>query len=175
MHSDLDFVRLVDQYYASLYRFALSLSGNETDASDLVQDTFYVWATKGHQLGDPSKVKSWLFTTLHRKFLARQRRLVRFPHHELSEVEQDLPEVPPDTVGRADWAVVAQCLARMDQTYQAPVALFYIESYTYNEIAHILEIPLGTVKSRISRGIAQLQQMMTPRTPSRAPTEGRAT
>jgi RNA polymerase sigma factor (sigma-70 family) len=160
MRGDVDFTQLVDQHYASLYRFAVSLSGNETDGSDLVQETFHIWAVKGHQLEDPAKAKTWLFTTLHREFLARRRRIVRFPHHEIDEASSELPTVPPEMPGRADWTLVTECLSRVDQTFQAPVALFYLEDCSYNEIAGILEIPLGTVKSRIARGIAQLQRML---------------
>jgi RNA polymerase sigma-70 factor (ECF subfamily) len=170
MRGDVDFERLVDQHHASLYRFALSLAANETDASDLVQDTFYLWATKGHQLEQPAKVKTWLFTTLHREFLAKRRRRVRFPHHELAEVEEELPSVPPEP-GRLDWHVLAQCLAQVGAPFQAPVALFYLEDYSYNEIAEILEIPLGTVKSRIARGIAQLQQMLDEHSAHRVQTQ----
>ncbi len=160
MRGDLDFERLVEEYHVPLYRFALSLARNENDAADLVQQTFYLWAGKGHQLSDLSKVKSWLFTTLHRAFLGKRRRSVRFPHHELGEVEDELPEVPPELPERLDWEVAAECLAQVDLIFQAPVALFYLEEYSYQEIAEILEIPLGTVKSRIARGIAQLQQML---------------
>ena len=160
MRGDADFEKLVDQHQASLYRFALSLARNESDACDLVQDAFCLWATKGrHQLEDPAKVKSWLFTTLHREFLGRRRRLVRFPHHELSEVEEELPEVPPQLPARPDWELVLDCLGQVDTPFRGPVALFYLEDYSYNEIAEILEVPLGTVKSRIARGIAQLQRM----------------
>src|SRR5215467_13019851 len=88
---DLDFENLVACYYGSLYQFAFSLTQAEADACDLTQQTFYIWATKGHQLRDKSKVKSWLFTTLHREFLESRRKLTRFPHCELSELEGDLP------------------------------------------------------------------------------------
>jgi len=162
MRGDMDLERLADQHYAPLYRFAMSLCANERDACDLVQETFYLLATKGHQLGDPSKVKSWLFTTLYRLFLGRRRRLVRFPHHELDEVSEELPEAPPQTES-IDWPVIAECLARLDETFRGPVALFYLEDYSYEEIGKILEVPLGTVKSRISRGIASLQRMMIER------------
>src|SRR6478736_902677 len=64
-----EFQALVDAYYAPLYRFAMSLTRSESDAADLVQDAFVLWATKGHQLQDASKAKTWLFTTLHREFL----------------------------------------------------------------------------------------------------------
>ena len=171
MRGDVDFEQLVEHHHAALYRFAVSLSRNENDAADLVQQTFYLWASKGHQLVDLAKIKSWLFTTLHREFLARRRRLLRFPHHELAEVEQELPEVPPELPARLDWDVLAECLAEVDATFQAPVALFYLEDYSYSEIADILEIPLGTVKSRIARGIGQLQQMFSRRVRTGTSTE----
>jgi RNA polymerase sigma-70 factor (ECF subfamily) len=156
----LDFENLVASYYRSLYQFALSLTQAEADACDLTQQTFYVWATKGHQLRDASKVKSWLFTTLHREFLETRRRQARFPQYELSQVEIELPSLPPARVNQLDSAQVLQSLARVDQVYQAPVALFYLEEYSYKEIAEILAVPMGTVKSRIARGIAQLQRSL---------------
>jgi RNA polymerase sigma-70 factor (ECF subfamily) len=72
-----DFETIVAAYYEPLYQFAFSLTRSESDACDLTQQTFYVWATKGHQLRDASKVKSWLFTTLHRGFLESHRRQAR--------------------------------------------------------------------------------------------------
>ncbi|MFO1497665.1 MAG: RNA polymerase sigma factor [Verrucomicrobiota bacterium] len=155
-----DFEGLVNLYYPSLYRFALSLTRQESDASDLTQQTFYVWARKGHQLIDPSKVKSWLFTTLHREYLQSRRRGSRFADAEISEMEDQLPEVPPVPTARFDGGVVLQALSRLDELFRAPIALFYLEDYSYLEIGRILEIPLGTVKSRISRGIGQLQQLL---------------
>lgn len=163
MRGDLDFEQLVEHHHAPLYRFAISLCRNESEAGDLVQETFYLWAAKGHQLADAAKVKSWLFTTLHREFLGKRRRFVRFPHHELAEVEAELPEVPPELPAQLDWDVLSDCLSRLDATFRAPVALFYLEDYSYNEIAEVLGVPLGTVKSRIARGIAQLQQMLKER------------
>jgi hypothetical protein len=55
---------------------------------------------------------------------------------------------------------VLPALARVDEIYQAAVALFYLEDCSYKEISTILEIPLGTVKSRIARGIAQLREIL---------------
>src|SRR5688572_23659362 len=157
MAAKLDFEVLVDRYYASLYRFALSLTRQESDARDLTQQTFWLWAHKGHQLQDVTKVKSWLFTTLHREFLQSQRRSTRFPHQELEAATEELPSVPARTVEQLDSHLVLECLGRIDRLFQAPVALFYLEAYSYQEIADVLEIPLGTVKSRIARGIRQLQ------------------
>jgi len=160
MPDKLDFESLVSRYYSSLYQFAFSLTRTDTEASDLTQQTFYVWATKGHQLRDVSKVKTWLFTTLHREFLEKQRRQTRFPHFELNQIDGELPNISPEMVNRLDSRTVLQALARVDVSYQAPLALFYLEDHSYKEIAEILEVPLGTVKSRLSRGIAQLQQIL---------------
>jgi RNA polymerase sigma-70 factor (ECF subfamily) len=163
MRGDLDVERLVDQHYAALYRFALSLSGNESDACDLVQETFYLLTTKGHQVNDATRIRSWLFTSLYRLFTNQRRRLVKFPENELSEVETQLPPVPPEMPTQPDWELLSACLARMDETFRAPIALFYLDDYSYQEIAEILQVPLGTVKSRIARGIATLQSMLTER------------
>lgn len=160
MASGLDFESVVACYYEPLYQFAFSLTRAEADACDLTQQTFYVWATKGHQLRDVSKVKTWLFTTLHRTFLESRRRLTRFPHHELSQVPLELPTLPPIRANNLDSAQVLHALASVDQIFQAPVALFYLEDCSYKEIADILEIPIGTVKSRMARGIVQLQNLL---------------
>ncbi len=151
---------VVERYYRSLYQFALSLTHSEADASDLTQHTFYTWQIKGEQLRDPSKIRTWLFTTLHRAFLQIKRREVRFHHHELSEVDSELPWVSAQEAAELDTNDVLQALAKIDDIFRAPLALFYLEECPYKDIAEILCIPLGTVKSRIARGIVQLQQAL---------------
>jgi RNA polymerase sigma-70 factor (ECF subfamily) len=160
MASVWDFEGLVARYYEPLYQFAFSLTRSEADACDLTQQTFYVWATKGHQLRDPDKVKTWLFTTLHRQFLESRRRQNRFPHQEIEAADLELPVIAPLELSGLDAAHVLATLARVDENFQAPVALFYLQDCSYKEIAEMLNLPLGTVKSRISRGIAQLQKML---------------
>jgi RNA polymerase sigma-70 factor (ECF subfamily) len=159
MNSGEQFETIVNQHYEGLYRFALSITRSESDAGDLVQHTFYVWATKGHQLRDISKVKTWLFTTLHRAFLETRRKQIRFPQCELTESEQELPFVTPDIINRLDCGQVLAALAEVDEVYRAAVSLFYIDGCPYKDIATILEIPVGTVKSRVYRGIEQLRKI----------------
>jgi RNA polymerase sigma-70 factor (ECF subfamily) len=144
-----------------LYQFALSLSGSEAEAGDLTQQTFYIWARKGHQLRDAAKVKTWLFTTLHREFLKSRRRQSHFPHQHLDAVQRELPAVPPPTVNELDAGEVLAALQRVDELYRAPLVLFYLEDFSYKEIAAALDVPLGTVQSRIARGKAQLQHLLT--------------
>jgi RNA polymerase sigma-70 factor (ECF subfamily) len=160
MPENVEFESLVERFYAPLYQFAFSLTRAEADACDLTQQTFTIWAAKGHQLRDSSKVKTWLFTTLHREFLDSRRRQTRFPQVDLESTEAELPAVAPVAVSRLDTSHVLNALARLDEVFQAPVSLFYLQDHSYNEIAEILGVPLGTVKSRLARGIAQLQQLL---------------
>ena len=160
MADNVEFESLVARYYEPLYQFAFSLARNESDACDLTQQTFCIWAAKGHQLRDTSKVKTWLFTTLHREFLGIRRKQTRFPQVELEEAAPELPVVSPAAISRADTAQVLAELARLDEIYQAPVALFYLQDCSYKEIAEILEVPMGTVKSRLARGIGRLQELL---------------
>src|SRR5262249_51705515 len=118
-----DFDKIVSDYYEPLYRFAFSLAGIEAEAQDLTQQTLYIWATKGHQLRDRSKVKTWLFTTLHRAFLEGRRRRVRFPHFELSDSEVELPPITAETVHEMDCSEVVKALRQLDEIYQGAVAL----------------------------------------------------
>lgn len=161
MADNVDFESLVTRFYEPLYQFAFSLARAEADACDLTQETFTIWATKGHQLRDASKVKTWLFTTLHREFLGSRRRQTRFPHVELEHAEAELPVVAPATVNRLDAAQMLVALAQLEEIYQAPVALFYLQDCSYSEIAEILGVPLGTVKSRLARGLDRLHRLLT--------------
>ncbi len=155
------FPQLVETYYAALYRFALSLAKNSSDAGDLTQQTFFVWATKGGSLRDGSKVKSWLFTTLYREFLRSRRRGNRMVAIEdLAPAEQEIPDVETDLVAKMDAPLVMNALQEVDEAFREPLTLFYLQDLSYLEIAEILSIPIGTVMSRLSRGKAQLRHLL---------------
>jgi len=160
MKTDEHFEAIVEEHYAPLFRFALSLTRSEPDARDLTQQTFYVLAVKGHQLRDPAKVKTWMFTTLHRTFIRLRRRQARFVDQELDEFAEQVPAESAPGVPALDAAQVLTALGRLDALFRAPVALFYLEDYSYQEIARILEVPVGTVKSRLSRGLGQLRKIL---------------
>lgn len=154
-----DFQDLVDRQYAALFRFGLSLAKSEAEAADLTQQTFFLWASKGGQLRDRSKAKSWLFTTLYREFLSRRRHEVRFPQVELEEAREDDMSILPNA-DAFDGATVLQALREVEEPFRAPLTLFYLEQFSYQEIADVLGVPIGTVMSRLSRGKAQLRQRL---------------
>jgi RNA polymerase sigma-70 factor (ECF subfamily) len=155
------FTQLVDAHYTPLYRFALSLAKNTADAGDLVQQTFFIWATKGHGLRETTKAKSWLFTTLYREFLRGRRRDSRATSLEdLPPGETDVAAEEVDRVTRMDADSVVAALQSVDEVFRAPLTLFYLEDLSYQEIAEALDVPIGTVMSRLSRGKAQLRMAL---------------
>ncbi len=159
----LDFEKLVEDFYMPLYRFALSLSRQESEAGDLVQQTFFLWASKGHQLRDPSKVKTWLFTSLYREFLGRKRQQDRFVEAETNPEAISAQTIPASVVTQLDGEIVQRALFALEEIYRAPLTLFYLQQLSYKEIAETLEVPIGTVMSRISRGKEQLRNALADR------------
>ena len=165
MSADLEFENLVNLYYRDLYRFGLSLTGSEADAADLTQETFHIWASKGHQLEKAASVKGWLFTTLHREFLKTCRRRNRFSHQSIDERTEDLPSVPADCVARVDSRTLLRILGEIAEDFRAPLVLYYMEDLSYKEIAAVLQVPLGTVQSRIARAKIQLLRRLSETNP----------
>lgn len=163
------FAELVDAHYQALFRFGMSLTRNTDRASDLVQETFCIWAAKGDQLKDRTKAKTWLFTTLHREFLTQRRRSARFSDEPLDEVTTAGMFAPEEDAERQmDGQRVLELLAALGEAYRAPIALFYLQQHSYKEIAGILDLPIGTVMSRLSRGKEMLRRRMNDE-PSSAP------
>jgi RNA polymerase sigma-70 factor (ECF subfamily) len=134
------------------------LTKSSADAGDLTQQTFFIWAKQGHALREASKAKSWLFTTLYREFLRGRRRAERITALEdLGPVEADPPAPEVDLVTGMDAGLVVEALQEVDEVYRVPLTLFYMQDLSYKEIAEMLEAPIGTVMSRLSRGKAQLR------------------
>ncbi len=142
----------VNAYYEPLYRFALGLSRSEADAADLTQRAFERFGEKAGSLRDTARTKTWLFTTLYRDFLQQKRHASRFPEAELDEmIDSAIVELPrADLIADANAAVAA--LKALDEPFRAALVLFYLQEHSYKEIAEILNVPIGTVMSRISRG-----------------------
>lgn len=156
MH-ELDYEKIVALYHHDLYRFAYSLAGNTDDACELTQESYYRLLSHAGQLRDPTKIKSWLFTTLHRVFLGQKHRSSRFPHLTISSVEHELPALTPEIVNEMDGLIVMEALLEIDEHHRTPLVLFYLQNLSYREIAEILDIPIGTVMSRLSRSKVALR------------------
>ena len=110
---------------------------------------------------DVNKAKSWLFTTLHREFLRLRQRDQRWTSIEDLPLHQaDVPAEQIEQWRKMDGAGVLEALASVDEVYRVPLSLFYLEDFSYVEIAAALGIPAGTVMSRLSRGKAQLRELL---------------
>jgi len=152
-----DFESIVSAYYQPLYRFGYSLAKNEHEAGDLAQQTFLIYAEKGGALREKSKVKSWLFTTLYREFLRRKRKVQRVDHYEPELLEAAGGSVEPQVRRSMDAHLALEALDEVDAVYREALTLFYLKDLAYKEIAEVLDVPIGTVMSRLSRGKAQLR------------------
>jgi RNA polymerase sigma factor (sigma-70 family) len=152
-----NFPSIVDEWYEPLYRFALSLCRNPDDALDHTQNAFHKFAMKAHTIRDKSKVKTWLFSVLYRDFADRYRRNKRHPSTSLEHLSERAEEPPAEAGRGVDTDRLLALLAEMEEHYRAPLVLFYMRSFSYKEIAETLDVPIGTVMSRLRRAKDQLR------------------
>jgi RNA polymerase sigma-70 factor (ECF subfamily) len=154
-----EYEKIVNACYAPLYRFAFSLSRSAADAADLTQEGFARLASTRSALREISKARTWLFTTVYRTFLQKRRHEIRFPEIEL--IDGVVPPSVPDLETALDSASAMAALMNLPDVFRIPVTLFYLDQHSYKAIAEILETPLGTVMSRISRGKQLLRDQLS--------------
>ena len=159
-HQRDEFWNLVQNQTRFLYNVAFKYVGNRYDAEDLVQETLYTAYHKFHQLRDNRKFKSWIFTILRNHFLKWQRKKMSVQADEfedgidyLSQLEsvslqQDVASVY-ETKAEAD--TIQSILDKLPKKYKAVLILYFMEDSSYQEIAEMLGVPIGTVMSRLSR------------------------
>ena len=153
-----DTEELVDAYGQPLYCFAFSLARDADRAAGLVQQTYVIWERKGREPRDPGKARTGLFSTLYRQHLGQGSRKTWPPERAAGDDEDRSANHEPDP-GR-ELPRTVELLGGLTATFRAPLTLFYLEQHGYKEIAEILDIPIGTVMSRISRGKEQLRGRM---------------
>jgi RNA polymerase sigma-70 factor, ECF subfamily len=155
--ANADLECIVKEFYAPLYRFAFALTRSEAIAADLTQETFLILTRQQAHIRDLTKVKSWLFTTLRREFLRGLRSKTSHPEVELKPEHQEQLVVESAAVQSIDAITILEALAQIDESYRTVLELFYLSDLSYKEIAATLDIPIGTVMSRLSRGKEQLK------------------
>jgi RNA polymerase sigma-70 factor (ECF subfamily) len=171
--------RLVDDYYAPLYRYAYRLTGSAADADDLTQEAFCKAQTHLGQLRDAARARPWLFSILRNAYLHRAR-ADRQQRRVALEDAAEVPEPPAgdDALPDIDPERLQQALAELPEGFRSPVILFYFEDFSYRDIAEQMDLPIGTVMSRLARAKAHLRVRLLPPAPVGAagdPRQGRAT
>ncbi len=161
---------LIDRHYQSLYRYAFRLSGSAADAEDLTQETFGKALTRLAQLRDPERAKPWLFQILRNGYLHRLRDEKRRKLLPLDTV----PELPEQTgeIEGIDPEELQKALNGLEESFRTPLILFYFEDFSYRDIAEQLDLPMGTVMSRLARAKAYLKAKLDPNSETQARREG---
>jgi RNA polymerase sigma-70 factor (ECF subfamily) len=165
---------LIDSHYESLFRYAVRLSGSAADAEDLTQETFGKALTRLPQLRDADRAKPWLFRILRNEYLHRKRDDRRARVVPLDAVGEPTATLPADGF-EIDPQELQAALAELDETFRTPLILFYFEDFSYRDIADQMELPIGTVMSRLARAKAYLRVKLSPLHPtanSQRPPEG---
>lgn len=148
-----------------LYATACRLTRNPADAEDLVQETF-LRAYRGFAGYAPdSNIRAWLFTILHRTRTDQFRKAGRSPR--TVELLDDGPSVAPVQERlAAGQEELARALANLPEPFRTAVVLRDVQEFSYDEIARIMAVPVGTVMSRIHRGRTQLRQALASSRPA---------
>ena len=157
---EIDLEGAVREHYKQVYRFALHMTRHPEDAAYLTQYAYEALSRKHHTIQDPSKVRSWLQSTVYRKFVDQKRRIIRFPHIEFDELHEQHSTAGPDSASKIDAKAALEALYKLEDDLRAPLVLFYLESHSYKEIADILQLPVGTIMSRLYRGKAKLFEIL---------------
>jgi RNA polymerase sigma-70 factor (ECF subfamily) len=147
---------LVTAHYACLYRYAFRLAGAAAEAEDLVQEAFCQAQQKLHQLRDWDRARPWLFSILRNGYLQRLRSARKEPTLSLDDVGE-VPERASDPLPEIDPRRLQAALNDLPEPYRTPLILFYFEDFSYRDIAEHMEVPIGTVMSRLARARAYLK------------------
>jgi len=163
------------QYAQQLYAAAMRMTRNPADAEDLVQETFLKAYRAYHTYTEGTNLKAWLYRILTNTYINRYRKLSRRPTEvDLGEVE-DLylyrrvsTEGTREASRSAEEEVlsgfvdsdVKQAIEALPEHFRLPVLLADVEGFSYKEISDIMDVPIGTVMSRLHRGRKALQKAL---------------
>jgi len=151
------FEECVESCADSLFRVAFRLTGNRTLASELVQETYLNAWKSIDNLKDPQRMRAWMFSILrnqYTKLLRKEKRNVPTIAH-INDVSK--PEQTNDDVTDR----VQNALAALDEKHKLPVLLVSLEGMTVDQAAKVLEVPRGTVLSRLHRGRQKLKEILS--------------
>jgi RNA polymerase sigma-70 factor (ECF subfamily) len=147
----------------AMYNFALRLTTDPTDAEDLVQDTIVKAFRFFNSYEKGTNAKAWLFRILKNSYINNYRKKSKQPHQvdydEVSTYYETVRSEQSDTTDMEDIMYrellddqVTKALERLPEDFRTVVLLCDVEGFTYEEIANMLDVPIGTIRSRLHRG-----------------------
>ena len=156
-----DLTALVLAHHAAVYRYACRLCGSPTDAEDLTQQTFLIAQQKLHQLREPERACAWLLAVVRSCFLKSVRKPRPTPAADIDLLVNEVAdnESPVDPIDREE---LAAALDDLPDEFRLVLLMFYFEELSYHQIAEQLDIPIGTVMSRLSRAKEHLRRRLAP-------------
>lgn len=177
--SHAQFERLVGPHLKRLYKLAYRFTGQRDDAEDLVQDLLLKLYPRLEEMQAIDKLSPWLAKVLYRQYVDQYRRKQRSPISFMNEDEEVVYEThASDAAGPAERAnaeltqgILSDALDKLNEDQRVLVMLHDVEGYGLPEISNMMDIPVGTLKSRLSRARAKLREILLIMEPN--VTEGR--
>lgn len=152
-----DMVSLIEPLIPVLRRYARALVRDRTAADDLVQDCLERAISRWHQRRSDGDTRSWIFTILHNLAMTRLNRTAKQPHHTtIEDTDEKLLSVAASQEDRLRYQELLSALAQLPESERAVLLLVSVEDLSYAETARVLDVPIGTVMSRLSRARARL-------------------
>ena len=164
---------LVEPLIPALRRYARALLRDRAAADDLLQDCLERAITRWHQRRADGDARTWLFAILHNLAISRLRQAVRRgPHVALDETDESVTAQPPTQEDGLHHREVLRALETLPEDQRGVLLLVSVEDLSYAEAARVLDIPVGTVMSRLSRAREKLSRAMGPEAaiPAQRPT-----
>ena len=155
-----DFARLLEAEIPRLRRYARALTRDVSRADDLVQSCLTRAVAKQHLWQPGTDLRAWLFTILHNQHVNDVRRSVREGINVAVEEMAPMLTVQSNAVAVLQLSDLEAAIARLPQEQRQVILLVGLEGMRYEEVAAILGVPVGTVRSRLSRGRDQLRRLM---------------
>ena len=153
----LSIAQLVQAHHQAVFRYAFRLVGNVPDAEDLAQQTFLIAQQKIDQIREPQKADRWLFAVLRSCFLKNRRR--RRPTSAANlDMDMDTVAVEPPVDQEVDRELLQLALNELPDQHRLILAMFYFDELSYKQIASELDVPIGTVMSRLARAKRRLRK-----------------
>ena len=145
------FDELIEQWSGPIWKYVRRLTGSDDAADDVVQNVWLRVLRGIHKLRDGSKLRAWLFGIAHRTLMDRLREQYAAPKvTHIDEIELPAADDAPDGL-EADLATVERELARLPLLEREVLTLFYLRELSLADVAEVLGVPVGTVKSRLFR------------------------